>query len=128
MDLRDLYRPDGGASRLTWRRLQVLIDALPPESATKTAVRDSTPADVVEALASHTPDGHGPWSHTDLLLAVVADQLAWLTYAVYHSRGGKPKKPEPYPRPGVVSKAVTRRVNPAGVAYLQRLRERRGAA
>lgn len=83
------------------------------------------PTDLAEAKARE-PVGHGPWSHTDLLLGDVLDRLSWVIYAVYHSQGGKPKKPEPYPRPGVASKK--RRPTPEGVAYLQRLRQRRGAA
>ncbi len=34
IDLRDLYRPRGGGSRLTLRRLLVLIRALPMDSLT----------------------------------------------------------------------------------------------
>jgi hypothetical protein len=115
-------------SKLTHRHLQSLVDGLPAESATKTAVRDNTPAAQTRRLAAHTPQGHGPWSHTDLLLAHVIDELQWVIYAVYHAQGGKPKKPEPYPRPGVAAKNGTRQATPQGVAYLQRLRQRRGAA
>ncbi len=36
IDCRDAWRPGGGASRLTARRLRVLADALPPEAASNT--------------------------------------------------------------------------------------------
>lgn len=40
IDLRDLYRPGGGSSRLTLRRLLVLIRGLPPDSFTWLSVRE----------------------------------------------------------------------------------------
>jgi hypothetical protein len=106
--------------------LRVLVDHLPPESATKTAAREElTPEDLA---AMPAPSGYGPWSNVELRLADVHDALQWVIYAVYHSQGGKPKKPDPYPRPGVASKRQGRKVSAEGLAYLQRLRENRGAA
>lgn len=111
---------------MTWRLLQVLVDHLPPESACKTAVRDET--DPAELAALPKPSGHGPWSAVEMRLADLYDQLSWLIYATYHSQGGKPKKPKPLPRPGVVDKGKPRKVTPEGIDYLQRLRGRQGAA
>lgn len=34
-------------------------------------------------------------------LAQLIDEMRWLRFAVYHAQGGKPKKPDQYPRPGV---------------------------
>lgn len=42
-DYRDVYRPGGGPSRLTLRRLSLLVERLPPESAFKSAVEDRLP-------------------------------------------------------------------------------------
>lgn len=41
IDFRDFFRPKGGSSRLTLRRLAVLVRALPPESATVKALGGS---------------------------------------------------------------------------------------
>lgn len=121
-----MWRKGGGPSRLTWRRVQTLVDHLPPESASKTAARDEM--DPAELAALPKPAGHGPWSAVEMRLADIIDQLSWVVYAVYHSQGGKPKKPQPFPRPGVKDAKVPRRDTPEGVAYLQRLRRNRGAA
>lgn len=125
-DLRDVWRPSGGLSGLTWRRLRVLIDALPGESATKTETRDEL-SDAELADMSKAAKGHGPWSRAEYLLAQVVDLLGWEIYAQYHSQGGTPKAPEPLRRPGVVGKNV-RPLNDAARAYLQRLRDNHGGA
>lgn len=120
IDLRDLFRPGGGGSHLTWRRLDVLLDALPGDGAYKTALRDSLDDEELAELSKRPRDGHGRWSHTDLLLADIIDRLGHLGYAmrVY------PKPPEPYTRPGVVRR---RKLTPKGLAYLQALIDNHGA-
>lgn len=121
-----MYRPGGGRSRLTWRLLKVLVDYLPAESACKTAARDEM--DPADLAALPSPAGHGPWSGVELRLADLYDQLAWVIYAIYHAQGGKPKKPEPFPRPGVETKRNPQKrvVTEEGLAYLERLRRQRG--
>lgn len=42
-DLRDFFMPAGGASRLTLRKLLVLVDRLPEDSAFVSAVRHQVP-------------------------------------------------------------------------------------
>jgi hypothetical protein len=87
---------------LTWRRLRVLLDGLPPESATKTAIRDGMSLEQWESLP--TSQAWGAWSHTDHLMATVADRLAWVQWtlvALKSEKGKAPKPPEPLPRPGV---------------------------
>ncbi|MBM4489500.1 hypothetical protein GS937_01565 [Rhodococcus hoagii] len=59
-DLRDLWRPGGGESQLTLRRLFVLIRYLPADS----------------ALAIDESDGRVPWTITDHLLADLWEQKA----------------------------------------------------
>jgi len=99
-DLRDLWRPGGGASRLTYRRLRVLVDGLPPESATKTAIRDTLSA--ADFKDAPEPDGWGTWSNTDQMLASIYDELSRLRRDVYSAQGGgKPEYQEPMRRPGV---------------------------
>ena len=118
IDLRDLWRGD-----LTYRRLAVLVAALPAESLTKTAIRDGmSPAQLARAQASRTArPGHGPWSNSELLLALVADRLGVMIW----QNGGKKSapRPDPIPRPGVA--APGRTVTPQGVAYLADMRARR---
>jgi hypothetical protein len=95
----DLWR---GGGKLTYRRLQVYIDQLPPESCTKTDVRDSLGAQQLAAMASVPDDDkYGSWSHLELLIAGLSDRLDWVIWAVLASQGGKPKEPTPMRRPGV---------------------------
>jgi len=101
---------------LTWRRLAVLLDHLPAESALRTAVRDSMTSE--ELAAQPAGDGDGPWSLTDHLLARVGDGIDWLIYA---KSDGKGEKPRPWPRPGTKSATVSA-INPAARAYLENLR------
>lgn len=49
IDYRDRYRPGGGDARLTLRRLLVLVDRLPPESAFKSACENRLPVSEVSA-------------------------------------------------------------------------------
>lgn len=114
---------------MTWRRLEVLVDALPGESALKTAIRDAIPDDELAAMAKRrdAEAGHGPWARSDLLLAAIKDSVDWLVYVTAKANGGSPKEPEPYPRPGVVAKR-RKALTAEGHAYLQRLRDNQGAA
>ncbi len=127
-DLRDLWRPRGGTSRLTWRRLGVLIDWLPTDSATKTAIRDGLTDDEIADLAGRDPVGYGRWSRGDLRTAAVEDAverqtalMIWLA----SDRKSKPKMPEPVRRPGIRQKRAV--LTAEGREYLQYLRDNRGA-
>lgn len=123
---------------MTYRRVRVLIDRLPPESATKTAMRDSlSDAQLAAYMDEHAEDadegGHGPLSRSDMVLFDIHDQLKWLEYAVYAAQGAKPTQPKPRPRPGLVDEsdkqqhAIRAKANsPAGIAYLNQIRDRRG--
>ena len=77
VDLRDVGTPD-----LTWRRLRVLIQHLPADSALSRSVH----GDAVE------------WGASEHLLANIFDAISALVW-----QGGNPKKnpkPKPIPRPG----------------------------
>jgi hypothetical protein len=125
VDLGDLFR---AGTRLTWRRLGVLIEHLPPESATKTALRDELDDGALSRLASAPRRGHGPWSHVELLLAAVHDSIERLIYVQYQRAGAKNvKAPEPMARPGVGGGKV-RAINPAAREYLEQVRARNAAA
>lgn len=118
-----MWRPGGGASHLTYRRVQGFVDLLPPESATKSAARDDLGPERLAQLAEQQEStGYGPWSFTDFKLANLIDKLDWVIYAIYSAQGGRPKKPEPYPRPGV-RPGGGRPLTAEDVAYLEGIRE-----
>lgn len=92
---------------MSWRRLRVLIEHLPPESATKTGMRNQ-----LEELSDDEREGqsakHEPekdrWSQQEQLLALVADRLARVEYVLIlansSGKGRKPREPQPIRRPG----------------------------
>lgn len=107
--------------RLTYLELGALLNHLPPESAYRTARRDAYTDEQLVAMTD--PSGkHGPWSHTDLLLAAVFDAVQALAHIQVARGGVKQDPPEPLRRPGVVTRR--REVNPQAVAYLDRIRQR----
>lgn len=76
----DLFRPHGV---LSWRKLRVLVQHLPAESATAQAV-----------------SGHTAWTQGDELLATLVDVAnlhRWQHQAANFK--GRPKQPEPVTRP-----------------------------
>lgn len=82
----------------------MLIEHLPPESATMTALRNAHP----DAVNDDGPDpAEGRWSQLEMLAATIADELRNLRYVYTSANAGKGKKPtppEPIPRPGVERK------------------------
>lgn len=111
---------------MTFRRVRILLDRLPPESITKTAMRENLPPAELAARTHTEPDSHGPWSHTEMLLARVIDQLGIIEYAVYRSQGGKPPEPKPTPRPGVKNPDADKTVVPLNTDRLAALKRMRG--
>jgi hypothetical protein len=102
----------------------VLLAHLPPESATKTALRNELDDNAFRELASQATT-HGAWSHTDLLLAAVVDGinvLAWQQQQIHGKKRSEP--PDPIARPGVATRN-TAGLTDAQVTYLSELRERR---
>jgi len=80
-----------GTEALTYRRLDVLIRALPREAAT------------VRAVAGPAAE----WGDLEHLTATMVDELRglWYTYVSAHTtRSKKPKKPKPIIRPGAEDK------------------------
>lgn len=91
---------------MTWRLLGNLIRHLPPESATKTALRNKmSDAELAQAAKGGDPS-QGQWSQQEMLLASLIDSVRWLLHATVVANGGKGKSkpPEPVPRPGVKPK------------------------
>lgn len=103
---------------MTYRYLGMLIDGLPPESLTKTKLRAAYSDVELAAMAADNTE-HGPWSHTDLLLAALWDLIAGL---MHDSKKGDPPQ---YPRPGITEAIGGRRgrMTPAQMRdYEQRIR------
>ncbi|MEU3986182.1 hypothetical protein AB0F77_40005 [Streptomyces sp. NPDC026672] len=91
------------------RRLRVLIEHLPTESATKTILRNATPAEVMEKASEDARPDLGPWSHVEILLAALKDEVTKLVHITSIANGGKPGDFTPTPRPGIPPKSVTKR-------------------
>ncbi|GGU62931.1 hypothetical protein [Streptomyces lavendofoliae] len=90
---------------MTWRRLRVIIQHLPPESHTMTALRNAMPAEDFEKQAESGEPERDRWSKQEQILAGIYDRLGDLQYitvvANSDGKGRKPKRPAPLPRPGV---------------------------
>ncbi|MFG2292056.1 hypothetical protein [Streptomyces sp. NPDC048603] len=78
----------------------MLVEHLPPESATKTEIRNAVGADEVAAHGEYRPD-LGQWSATEMMLAAIRDELMLSRYVAIAAAGGKPPEFHPTPRPGV---------------------------
>ncbi len=111
-DLRRFYTVDLcdlGTARLTWRRLWVLLESLPPESA------------FVRKLAGVA----ATWSTTDYLLAHLID----IEMVANWQRAGRKNspRPKPFPRPDADRRGTTRygtKGRPMTRAQYDRLRAR----
>lgn len=123
-DLRDLWRPGGGDSKMTWRLLGNLIRHLPPESATKTALRNQMSDAEIKNAASDADPSQGQWSHQEMLIASLVDAVRINTFALRRLNGDKKAPaPDPVPRPGVKPKGQKRRLTPEQTAaVLRRIR------
>jgi hypothetical protein len=99
VDLLDVYR---GA--LSWRRLRVLLQHLPPESATWTALRNAAPEEELAEQAEQGEPERDRWSKLEHLVATVADRLARVEYVLIcantDKKSKRPAAPEPIRRPG----------------------------
>jgi hypothetical protein len=106
---------------LSWRRLGVLIDHLPAESATKTAIRESLSEDKLAELGKLPKTSHGTWSRDSYLLAAIKDELSILRFVTLRIAGNEVDTPDLYERPGIKRK-VAAAANPQALEYLQTLR------
>lgn len=103
---------------MSHRELWVLIDQLPQESRTQTALRDKQENALLE------PSGEqkfGPWTPSDFLMANLIDAVNFNTYVTARAAGDKDfPKPTPTARPGM--NRPIRRQSQAAIAYLKKLR------
>ncbi len=121
MDVLGLYR--GGQS---WRGVRIFIEHLPPETATKTAMRLAAEAEGIQPDEDASP-ADAPHSALEMSVIALRDDVRYLTYVVQASNGGKGKPPEPLERPGVRSKK-NRRLKPVEGAMAEHLFRRINAA
>jgi hypothetical protein len=94
---------------MSLRRLRVLIEHLPPESATKTALRNAVPLADLERLSEDARPDLGQWSGAETLLAQVKDEVTLLRHVLVAANGGKPGEFSPTPRPGIPPKSAQKR-------------------
>ncbi|MEV0830899.1 hypothetical protein [Nonomuraea rubra] len=94
---------------MTWRRLDVLLRNLPPESRLKTALRNEVPDQELRRMSEGADPSTGQWSHAEMLQALVIDALREIRYVLVKVNGGKAKPPDPLPRPGVKARRKGRR-------------------
>ncbi|MFE9382388.1 hypothetical protein ACFYMO_03990 [Streptomyces sp. NPDC007025] len=92
------------AGRRTWAWLRVLIQHLPPESHTMTAIRNSLSDVELDEQADLGEPEKGRWSQAEQLLALLADRVAQLQYTLIcvntEKKSQRPDQPEPIRRPG----------------------------
>lgn len=105
IDVLDVYR-----GSLSLRRLRILIEHLPPESVTKTAIRRDLTPEQIEAARSntdHRPD-LAPWSNIEMLTASLLDAVRLNTASMIAVNGGPQPHVDPTPRPGIPPKKTGR--------------------
>lgn len=89
---------------MSWRRLRVIIQHLPPESHTWTALRNAMSEEELAAQAEGGEPERARWSQLEQLVAVVADRVARLEYVLIcvntSKKAQRPTPPEPIRRPG----------------------------
>ncbi|WP_405927917.1 hypothetical protein OG554_03710 [Streptomyces griseus] len=89
--------------------MRIWIEHLPQESATKTALRNAVPDDVMaQASNDYRPD-KAQWSRVETLLVELKDELTLNRLVAIAAAGGKPGEFTPTPRPGVPPKSATRK-------------------
>lgn len=95
---------------MTWRLLGNLIRHLPPESATKTALRNRMSDAEIKAASEDADPSQGHWSHLEMLTASLVDAVRINTFVMRRLQGDKKAQPpDPVPRPGVKPKDRKRR-------------------
>jgi len=89
---------------MTARRLRVLIQHLPPESATWTALRNAMSDEELAEQADKGEPEKGRWSQDQQLLASVLDAIRRVEYVLIcantEKKSQRPEVPKPTPRPG----------------------------
>jgi hypothetical protein len=120
MDVLDVHR-----GRMSWRRLRVLIQHLPPESATMTALRNSLPEEELAEQADKGEPEKSRWSQLEQLVAGLLDATRRVEYVLIlaNSDGNsrKPDPPEPVRRPGAKPRRPKIAITDEGAEFLFQL-------
>jgi hypothetical protein len=107
---------------MTSRRLRVLLENLPPESATWTALRNSMSDEELAEQAEKGEPEKARWSQMEQLLAAVVDGLRRVEYVLIlansDSKARKPDPPEPVRRPGAKPLRAKRALSEANAERL----------
>lgn len=102
----------------------MLIEGLPPESATWTAIRNATPeSDTADATEEARPET-APWSRLEMLVAQVTDAVNHNTYVltvVNSEKNAKVQPPDPVRRPGWRPQGAKRQAAPSSAAAWAKL-------
>ncbi|MGW2228283.1 hypothetical protein [Streptomyces formicae] len=89
---------------MTWRQLRVLIQHLPPESSTMTALRNQLSDEELAEQADTGEPEKGRWSLLEQLTASLLDAVRRLEYVTIcantEKKSDRPDPPEPTARPG----------------------------
>lgn len=117
--------------RLSWRRLRVLIQQLPPESATWTALRNGLSDEELAEQADKGEPEKGRWSQLDLLTAALLDATRRVEYVLIcantEKKSQRPEAPKPTPRPGAKPLRPKPVLTSAGADFLFNLTRDRAA-
>lgn len=117
VDLLDLWR-----YKVSVRKVLNLVQHLPTESHTATAIRNSmTPEQLDEAQKGGDPS-RARWSDLSMLIACVKDELAYLRHQHLIANGAKNvEDPQPMIRPGVTPRQA-KGISEKQAKYLDGLR------
>jgi hypothetical protein len=89
---------------MSWRRLRVLIQHLPPESATWTALRNALSDEELAEQGDKGEPEKGRWSQQEQLIAALIDATRRVEYVLTcantEKKSQRPDPPKPVPRPG----------------------------
>ena len=109
---------------MTWRQLRVLIQNLPGESATMTALRNALSDEELAEQADKGEPEKGRWSQTEQLLAAAVDALRRVEHVLICANTEKkhhPEPPEPIRRPGAKAKPAKKALSDGAAKTLFRL-------
>lgn len=99
LDFTDLFVP---GSRLTWRKLLVLVHHLPMESAVNTAIRNGMPDSIMARNDAKQDPAKSSWSSLESLVALLVDEIRQQTWVYVQSHSEKRvPRPTQVRRPGL---------------------------
>lgn len=109
---------------MTWRRLRVLIQHLPSESSTWTALRNAMSEEELAEQADKGEPEKARWSQLEQLVAANLDatrRVEWAVLAVNTEKAKRAKPPEPTRRPGAKPVRVKQKLTDAQADDLFRI-------